>query len=202
MNNMVPDSGFGRGNKPIINITIAEAKAFCNYLSMISELPPAYDARGRLLDDAGDLTDDPSKAKGYRLPTEAEWEYTARGGLKADETQYAGSNDLNTVGFFWNNAKFNGQWQSHAVGQKAPNELGIHDMSGNVAEFVSDTMYDYEDVEKSLVNPFFYGYGPVIFRGGSWYDPAKFCTVFKRRFTREENAFDHVRFRIARTIVE
>ena len=40
------------------------------------------------------------------------------------------------------------------------------------------------------------------FNGGSWYDPAKFCTVFKRRFTREENAFDHVRFSIARTIVE
>ena len=114
--------------------------------------------------------------KSYRLPTEAEWEYAARGGQLNEAYLYAGSNKLNEVGWYLENS----DGETNHVGLKTPNELGLYDMSGNVWEWCQDwysdkyyrTCFDHGLVE----NPT----GPDkgddrVIRGGSWLSFPHFC---------------------------
>lgn len=103
--------------------------------------------------------------KNYRLPTEAEWEYAARGGTKSKKFEYAGSNDINAVA--WTSA--NSGSNTHPVGQKDANELGLYDMSGNVFEWCND-WYDENYYGKSPGNdPKGPATGPhPVIRGGNW----------------------------------
>ena len=101
--------------------------------------------------------------KKFRLPTEAEWEYAARGGKKGRDYQYSGSNNLSDVAWY----KDNSDSKTHDVGSKQGNELGIYDMSGNVFEWCQDWFYFYSS--SSQVNPTGANSGSHrVFRGGCW----------------------------------
>ncbi len=110
--------------------------------------------------------------KTFRLPTEAEWEYAARGGKKSKGYKYSGSNNIDDVAWYANN-------KTDPVKTKRPNELGIYDMSGNVYEWCSDWYGDY--TSKAQTNPQgpSSGSGRVI-RGGCWNDYARNCRASDR----------------------
>jgi formylglycine-generating enzyme required for sulfatase activity len=100
--------------------------------------------------------------KRFRLPTEAEWEYAARGGRLSKGYRYSGSDNIDEVAWY-NLSKGN----SHFVGQKVPNELGIYDMSGNIWEWCSDFWGDYSS--KAQINPTGPSTGNYrVLRGGAW----------------------------------
>jgi formylglycine-generating enzyme required for sulfatase activity len=101
--------------------------------------------------------------KRYRLPTEAEWEYAARGGNQSKGYKYSGSNTLGNVAWYDGNSGS----VTHSVGQKSPNELGIYDMSGNVREWCSDWFGNYLASAQSNPTGASSGFSRVV-RGGSW----------------------------------
>ena len=120
---------------------------------------------------------------GYELPTEAQWEYAAGEGLKGRDPNrfrrhlYAGSNDPDSVGWYSNNA----YRSHHSIGQKAPNALGLFDMSGNLWEWCADWYGSYPESDSLQVHPT----GPAtgssrVLRGGSWYNNASYMRVSYR----------------------
>ncbi|MCI7645741.1 MAG: formylglycine-generating enzyme family protein [Bacteroidales bacterium] len=108
----------------------------------------------------------------FRMPTEAEWEYAARGGSKRKGYLYSGGNTLSAVGWYGDNSSSS----THPVAQKAANELGLYDMSGNVWEWCSDWYGSYSS--SAQTNPTGPSTGSYrVLRGGSWYFNATYCRV-------------------------
>lgn len=106
----------------------------------------------------------------FRLPTEAEWEYAARGGNQSRKTQYAGSSNIDLVAWYSGNSDS----KTHAVKTKQPNELGLYDMSGNVWEWCHDWYVGYNSRQQT--NPQGPSFGPNrVNRGGSWYFSTRLC---------------------------
>ena len=130
----------------------------------------------------------------YRLPTEAEWEYAARGGRKSRGYIYAGSDTLNAVGWYRDNSGY----RTHPVGQKGPNELGLYDMSGNVWEWVQDWYGDYP--RGSVTDPRGPSSGAYrVGRGGGWLNGARKCRVADRSGGPPSGRYRNLGFRLART---
>lgn len=119
--------------------------------------------------------------KNYRLPTDAEWDFAAKGGRKTHNYKYAGSNDIKTVAWYNGNSSNT----THPVGQKQPNELGIYDLSGNVLQWCSDS-YDSSQQYR-------------VIRGGGWYGDPAFGDIAYRSYYTPGNRLRYIGFRIAST---
>ena len=165
--------GYGYGtNYPAYYVSYAEAKDFCNKLN--------------------ELTDN---KYGFRLPTEAEWEYAARGANKSNGYTYSGSNTPDNVAWY----SVNNNSKTHVVKTKAANELGIYDMSGNVWEWCSDWYgSSYYGVSGNQHNP----KGPStgddrVLRGGGWNTYAEYCRVASRNYLNPYFSIFNIGFRLA-----
>jgi len=184
--------GWGREIRPVIYVSWWDAIAYCNWLSGKEKIPKAYDNNGNLLDKDGRVTIDPSKVVGYRLPTEAEWEYAARGGNKSEGYKYSGSDNVNEVAWVW-------QTGPEEVGNKAPNELGIYDMSGNVWEWCSDWYGNYSS--SAQTNPYNSTAGSSrVYRGGGFRSHDWYARVASRSSNSPSFTRINLGFRIARTV--
>jgi len=125
------------------------------------------------------------------LPTEAEWEFAARGGNNSRGYKYAGSNTIGDVAWYYGNSSS----KTQPVGQKRPNELGLYDMSGNVWEWCSDWYGSYSSAGQT--NP----QGPSsgsdrVLRGGSWCILAQNCRVSFRSFSAPDYRYYRIGFRL------
>ena len=134
----------------------------------------------------------------FRMPTEAEWEFAARGGHKSNGYKYAGSNDINEVAWYEDNSSN----MTHQVATKAPNELGLYDMSGNVWEWCSDWYGSYSNTT-TQTNP----QGPSsgtnkVRRGGDFSFPAEYCSVSSRNKLEPTFVFNNVGLRLAMSCEE
>ncbi|HMI05847.1 MAG TPA: formylglycine-generating enzyme family protein [Pedobacter sp.] len=150
----------------------------------------------------------------YRLPSETEWEYAARGGKHwADDFKYSGGNDINEVGWFeQNSGKYSDPevlstlknhekgTATHDVGQKLPNQLGIFDMSGHVWEWCADAFQPDIDKIPDDGTPYLEGNNERVLRGGCHHNWAVHCTVSKRYAITPEAKDECIGFRIAMSI--
>lgn len=131
----------------------------------------------------------------YRLPTEAEWEYAARGGNHSKGYKYAGSNSIDDVAW----CSVNSGNSTHIVGEKKPNELGLYDMSGNVYEWCQDWKAPYS--HKHEVNPRGAEEGTYrVNRGGRWCGSARACRTSDRSKSLPRDHFYHLGIRLAKSI--
>jgi sulfatase modifying factor 1 len=155
---------------PVVNVTWYDAVGYCRWVSQ-------------------------KTGKNYHLPTEAQWEFAAKGASKSKDYIYSGGADLDEVGWFAGNAGMEGP---RSVGTKKSNELGIFDMSGNVAEWCQDF---YHEAYYSM-SPAFDPEGPNmgthrVVRGGSWKEEARRCRSTFRYINTEIIWYNFMGFRLA-----
>jgi len=181
---------YGEGdNYPMYYVNWYEIVEYCNKRSLKEGLTPVY--RG-----SGDNITCVWNANGYRLPTEAEWEFAAKGGTKDYlTTDYSGSNNIDTVA--WHS--YNSGLSTHPVGTKAPNSLGLYDMSGNVFEWCWDWFGKYSSV--SQIDPRGAASGTLrVIRGGGYDSSGYFLRSDFRSVHGPSDRSDNVGFRLVRSI--
>ncbi|PKN78289.1 MAG: transcriptional regulator [Candidatus Cloacimonetes bacterium HGW-Cloacimonetes-1] len=185
-----PATGYGVGsNYPVYSVSWFKAIEYCNRRSINEGLTPCYSYSSYGTNPAnwpaGWNTSNTNHtnvacnwtANGYRLPTEMEWQFAARGGNQTHNYTYSGSNDVNTVAWYYSNSGST----THTVGTKVPNELGLYDMSGNVWEWNWDIYGSYPS--GSQTNPTGAASGSYrVLRGGGWYYNASYCPVSARSY--------------------
>lgn len=190
------------GNNPVIYVRWYDAIEYANWVSTQLELKPVYTIlKDSIYQDTNYLfelnglkwTVDWS-ASGFRLPTEAEWEYAAKGGAYKQKYVYSGSDSLELVGWYRDNAD-----RTNAVGLKQANELGLYDMSGNVWEWCWDWYGAYPETSLETDKKMDYR-GPEkgrtrVLRGGSWINVIYYCRSSIRNDSDSYNRYYNFGFR-------
>ena len=192
-------SYFKGGKRPVESVSWWKALEYCNKLSEKYKLKPVYDLSRKeegilKINQIGESSIEPNKAdfkktEGFRLPTELEWEWFSKGGEVAiqDGTfnfKYSGSKNIDEVAWYRDNSGN----QTHNVGMKKTNQLGIYDCSGNVWEWCYDgVVYDQSKLNRRI-------------RGGSWNYSSDFCDILCRNYVQATFNINYIGFRIVRTI--
>jgi hypothetical protein len=185
----------GDSSRPVERVTWYDAVEFCNKLSeregreMVYTITGRSPASGYPITGASVVMD--RSRNGYRLPTEAEWEYAARGGTSTQNYSYAGSDTVSDVAWYNSNSGY----IAHAVGGKGANELGFHDMSGNVSEWCWDWYGSYP--AGAQTDPLGASSGSSrVLRGGSCNSPASSCGGSYREYTIPHGTNNYIGFRV------
>lgn len=200
------------GDHPIINVNWFETIAYTNWLSQHIGYAAVYKIKDNREISMSATTDVQwlgliesqkknllPQAEGYRLPTEAEWEYAAKGGENSKSFAYAGSNNIGEVAVFEDNANK----RTEAIGSKKPNDLGLYDMSGNIWEWCWDWYHNYYYQNSSRKNPT----GPTegvnkVVRGGGFDSKKIVCQVFYRGDQHPADKTNLHGFRVVQTIID
>lgn len=201
-----PDDGLGRGARPVVNIDWYDAIEYCNWKSLKEGLLPCY-----IIDknrkDPNNLGGYDSKkwivtcdftVDGYRLPTEAEWEYAARGGNFPMPYVYSGSDNPAMVGWYDFSESIDPPFPA---GLKHPNSLGLYDMSGNVWEWCWDWYGPYASYTNENPAGPLQGYSHVI-RGGSVNSLPGHLRIANRNYPFPYMSSYYIGFRLAMTYIK
>lgn len=194
-------------NAPVESVSWFDAIEYCNRRSLYEGYTPAYSyasygtnpgtwPEGWNLDFNNHLklSWDPT-ADGYRLPTEMEWMWAAKGGIKARGVKYSGSKKIDAVAWYEKNSES----RTHTVGTKISNEISLWDLSGNVMEWVWDVYGNYPKGKQTDPS------GPAtgstrVLRGGSYNRPALYAEVSHRESENPTMIADHIGFRVCRKL--
>ena len=180
------DEGWGRGRRPVINLSWLDAISYCNWLSQLEGFQLVYQIKANQVRARWEKN-------GYRLPTEIEWEYAARGGQKSQSFKFGGSNNVDEVAWYDKNSG----GKTQPVGQKKPNELGFYDMCGNVWEWCWDEYNNSIATEPNSTQ-----WSTVeeirVIRGGAWSNNMFYVEACQRGNISSAKKCNYAGFRLTR----